>query len=575
MEKFSLSLQPKCKFLHTMKGNKTNLQFLCFSAAFAILMTLPFIVPHTGFLALAGFLPLLMMDRIATLTGKRHFWIWHYLSFVLWNAATTFWVCNATVGGGLFAIFANSFQMSVIFALFRFSKRYLSGILPYLLLMVTWIAWERAYFDADISWPWLVLGNAFAGSIKSVQWYEYTGTLGGSLWIWLSNLSVFGILVALSDGRWMRDFNRKARTAAVTGTVIVLAAPFILSHIIYANYEETQDPLEVLVVQPNIDPYNKFRAMTRDQQNSLFLDYAEQALGDRKLGKSDTVAVNPLLVLAPETFTNDVVTNTLSALSSRTLSLFKGFLQDYPGVNILFGASSYTYIDSYARPSHTARQIRRGKWIESHNSAIMTDRWGEPEIFHKNKLVVGVEMTPYPAVFCRIDDMLGGVMGRCIGQDSVSVLHVRGTDGSVIPVGCAICYESVYGEYCTGYVKKGAEVMTVITNDAWWGDTPGYRQHLNYARLRAVETRRDIARCANTGISAIIDQRGEILQKTSWWEPAVIRGYVNRNDALTFFVRNGDIAGRVCTFVFWLLAAALAVRLVLSFPKKKRQSAGK
>lgn len=575
MEKFSLSLHPKCKFLHTMKGNKTNLQFLCFSAAFAILMTLPFIVPHTGFLALAGFLPLLMMDRIATLTGKRHFWIWHYLSFVLWNAATTFWVCNATVGGGLFAIFANSFQMSVIFALFRFSKRYLSGILPYLLLMVTWIAWERAYFDADISWPWLVLGNAFAGSIKSVQWYEYTGTLGGSLWIWLSNLSVFGILVALSDGRWMRDFNWKARTAAVTGTVIVLAAPFILSHIIYANYEETQDPLEVLVVQPNIDPYNKFRAMTRDQQNSLFLDYAEQALGDRKLGKSDTVAVNPLLVLAPETFTNDVVTNTLSALSSRTLSLFKGFLQDYPGVNILFGASSYTYIDSYARPSHTARQIRRGKWIESHNSAIMTDRWGEPEIFHKNKLVVGVEMTPYPAVFCRIDDMLGGVMGRCIGQDSVSVLHVRGTDGSVIPVGCAICYESVYGEYCTGYVKKGAEVMTVITNDAWWGDTPGYRQHLNYARLRAVETRRDIARCANTGISAIIDQRGEILQKTSWWEPAVIRGYVNRNDALTFFVRNGDIAGRVCTFVFWLLAAALVVRLVLSFPKKKRQSAGK
>ena len=558
-----------------MKGNKTNLQFLCFSAAFAILMTLPFIVPHTGFLALAGFLPLLMMDRIATLTGKRHFWIWHYLSFVLWNAATTFWVCNATVGGGLFAIFANSFQMSVIFALFRFSKRYLSGILPYLLLMVTWIAWERAYFDADISWPWLVLGNAFAGSIKSVQWYEYTGTLGGSLWIWLSNLSVFGILVALSDGRWIRDFNWKARTAAVTGTVIVLAAPFILSHIIYANYEETQDPLEVLVVQPNIDPYNKFRAMTRDQQNSLFLDYAEQALGDRKLGKSDTVAVNPLLVLAPETFTNDVVTNTLSALSSRTLSLFKGFLQDYPGVNILFGASSYTYIDSYARPSHTARQIRRGKWIESHNSAIMTDRWGEPEIFHKNKLVVGVEMTPYPAVFCRIDDMLGGVMGRCIGQDSVSVLHVRGTDGSVIPVGCAICYESVYGEYCTGYVKKGAEVMTVITNDAWWGDTPGYRQHLNYARLRAVETRRDIARCANTGISAIIDQRGEILQKTSWWEPAVIRGYVNRNDALTFFVRNGDIAGRVCTFVFWLLAAALAVRLVLSFPKMKRNSAGK
>ncbi len=566
MEKFSLSLHPKCKLLHTMKGNKTNLQFLCFSAAFAILMTLPFIVPHTGFLALAGFLPLLMMDRIATLTGKRHFWIWHYLSFVLWNAATTFWVCNATVGGGLFAIFANSFQMSVIFALFRFSKRYLSGILPYLLLMVTWIAWERAYFDADISWPWLVLGNAFAGSIKSVQWYEYTGTLGGSLWIWLSNLSVFGILVALSDGRWMRDFNRKARTAAVTGTVIVLAAPFILSHIIYANYEETQDPLEVLVVQPNIDPYNKFTAMTQSRQNDLFLGYAEQALRDRKLGRLDTARVEPLLLLAPETFTNDVITNDLH--TSRTLREFDAFLQDYPGVNLLFGASSHTFIESSVRPSHTARQLRDGRWIESHNSALMTDGYGDVGLFHKNKLVVGVEMTPYPAVFCKIDDMLGGVMGRCVGQDSVSVLYVRGTDGSTIPVGCAICYESVYGEYCTGYVKKGAEVLAIITNDAWWGDTPGYRQHLNYARLRAVETRRDIARCANTGISAIIDQRGEILQQTSWWEPAVLRGYVNRNDDTTFFVRNGDITGRVCTFVFWLLLAALAVRIILSVSRK-------
>ena len=81
---------------------KTNLLFACLTAIFAISMSLPFIVPHTGFMALFGFLPLLIMDRIATLTGYRHFWIWHYLAFVLWNAATTFWVCNATVGGGLF-----------------------------------------------------------------------------------------------------------------------------------------------------------------------------------------------------------------------------------------------------------------------------------------------------------------------------------------------------------------------------------------------------------------------------------------------------------------------------------------
>ena len=549
--------------MYPMRKNP-NLLFSCFTLAFAVLMSLPFLVPHTGFIALIGFLPLLMMDRIATLTGYRHFWIWHYISFVLWNAFTTFWVCNATVGGGLFAIFANAFQMSVIFGIFRFSKRHFGGVLPYILLMVMWIAWERAYFDVDISWPWLVLGNAFAGSIRSVQWYEYTGALGGSLWIWMSNLSVFGLLVALSDGSWTMKFNRKAKVASIVGSIVILTVPFAVSGIIYGSYDEKPDPMDVVIVQPNIDPYHKFEAMTQAQQNAVFISQAEGALAGRK---ADSTATGPLLVLAPETFTNDVVTNDLNY--SRTLRLFDAFLKDYPGVNILFGASSHTYIDSAVRPSHTARQIRDGRWIESHNSAIMTDGNGHPEIFHKNKLVVAVEMTPYPAVFCPIDDMLGGVMGRCIGQDSISVLHVRSLDGTVIPVGCAICYESVYGEYYTGYVRKGAQAMTIITNDAWWGNTPGYRQHLRYASLRAIETRRSIARCANTGISAFIDQRGDILETSQWWKQAVMHGSINLNDDVTFFVRNGDITGRVCTFVFWLLMAALAVRVALSWKKDR------
>ena len=539
-----------------MMAKHTNFLFAGFSIAFALLMSLPFLVPHMGFVALFGFLPLLMMERIAALTGYRHFWIWHYLSFVLWNAATTFWVCNATIGGGLFAIFANSFQMSVIFAVFRFSKRHFTGVLPYILLMAMWIAWERAYFDVDISWPWLVLGNAFAGSVKSIQWYEYTGALGGSLWIWLSNLSLFGILVALSDGSWAARFNWKAKAASAAGCIVILVAPFIVSRVIYDRYEEKSDPLDVLIVQPNIDPYNKFEAMTQAQQNAVFLMQAKDALQSRK-----NDGAGPLLVLAPETFTNDVLTNDLHR--SPTLRLFDTFLKDYPGVNILFGASSHTYLESKDRPSHTARHIRDGRWVESHNSAIMTDGSGRAEIFHKNKLVVAVEMTPYPAVFRPIDDMLGGVMGRCIGQDSISVLHVRGVDGTEIPVGCAICYESVYGEYYTGYVKQGAEAMAIITNDAWWGNTPGYRQHLRYASLRAVETRRSIARCANTGISAFINQRGDIEEASRWWSQEVMHGSINRNGGQTFFVRNGDITGRICTFVFWLLIAALAVQTIL------------
>ena len=522
----------------------------------AVLMSIPFLIPHTGFLALIGLVPLLCMERIADLSGKKRIWIYHYSAFVIWNAITTFWVCNATVGGGLFAIFANAFQMSLVFGLFRLSKKKFKGALPYIFLAVTWIAWERAYFDAEISWPWLVLGNSFARTTRAIQWYEFTGALGGSLWVWACNLSIFGMLVALSDGSWW-NYNAKAKFASLAGLAVVFIAPPVCSAFIGRNYKDAMtadEKLEVLIVQPNIDPYNKFQAMTQDQQNAILQGMMASNLKERKVINDST----PLLIVAPETFTGDIICGDYPR--SRTWRRFTAFLKDYPGVSMLFGASSYDYISTEKSPSHTARFIREGLWLESHNSALMIDGTADTEIYHKSKLVVAVEKTPYPAIFCKIDNMLGGVMGRCIGQDEVSLLNVEDTNGAEIPVGCAVCYESVYGEYYTDYVRKGARAMTIITNDAWWGNTPGYRQHLSYASLRAIETRRAIARCANTGISAIISPSGKILQPTPWWEQAVIKSSIPLRDNITFFVSHGDITGRVCTFLFVLLLLALLVR---------------
>ena len=524
----------------------------------AVLMSIPFLIPHTGFLALFGLVPLLCMERIADLSGKKHIWVYHYSAFVIWNAITTFWVCNATVGGGLFAIFANAFQMSLVFGIFRISKNKFKGALPYIFLAAAWIAWERFYFDAEISWPWLVLGNSFARSTWAIQWYEYTGALGGSLWIWACNLGIFGMLVALSDGSWWH-FNAKARSASIVGLALLFIVPPICSAIIGNEYKDAmtaEENLEVLIVQPNIDPYNKFQAMTQDQQNALL-----QSLMTKELkGRQNDTCPAPLLVVAPETFTGDIICGDYSR--SRTWRRFTSLLKEYPDVSMLFGASSYDYISAENAPSHTARFIREGLWLESHNSALMIDGNAETEIYHKSKLVVAVEHTPYPAIFCKIDDMLGGVMGRCVGQDEISLLSVKDTEGVDIPIGCAVCYESVYGEYYTDYIRKGARAMTIITNDAWWGNTPGYRQHLSYASLRAIETRRAIARCANTGISAIISPSGKILKPTPWWEQASIRSYIPLRDDLTFFVTHGDITGRICSFVFMLLLAALCVRFV-------------
>lgn len=526
---------------------KLNLMFLSLTLLFAVLMSVPFLVPHLGILALVGFIPLLLMESLAEIYRVRLFWLWHYSAFVLWNTLTTFWVCNATIGGGIFAILCNSLQMSLIFGIFRVSKKYLGNSLSYVFLAVMWIAWERFYFDAQISWPWLTLGNMFARSTDLVQWYEFTGALGGSLWVWVCNLWGFFLLMFLLGG-YFRDMHFVRKLLLITGYIIVIAGPAVISRRIYDTYEENEtEGLKVVIAQPNFDPYEKFESVSRHEQNRILLGLFDEGLA--KLNNKD----GRTLLIAPETFTNDIVIGSLDR--SVTWNVFREYLDNHRFANILFGASTYEYIDSRTAPSPTAKHLRDNVWLESHNSAIMTAPGGPAEMFHKSKLVVGVEMTPFPSVFTKIDDKLGGVMGRCVGQDEISLLHA-----GTIPIGSVICYESVYGEYCTGYVRKGARALAIITNDSWWGNTPGYRQHLTYASLRAIETRRDIARCANSGISAIIDQRGEIVKESDWWKRDVLVGRLNLNDRETFFVRYGDLTGKACTVAFIVLLLLFLVK---------------
>ena len=572
---------------------------------FAVLMSLPFLVNGLGWTALFGLVPLLCLERIASQTGMRRFWWWHYGAFVLWNAVTTFWVCNATIGGGIFACLANALQMSLVFGLYRWvKKRFHNAALPYIFLAAAWIAWEKWYLvSAQISWPWLVLGNAFARTLPLAQFYEYTGTLGGSLWVWASNLSIFALLSA----PWSR-YKLKMKAAVLAGVVFAIFAPAVWSLCLWgarAGADEPGRTLSVIAFQPNIDPYNKFSALTQQQQNAILEDQMRTALRHTELqlsschteapsvadsissaldaavpsdsassaasaasaalpvdasllpaGNEVPPASAPVLLLAPETFTYDVVPEDVGA--SVTYRRFVGFLKEHPEANLLFGSSTRTYLPAGPRPSQTARQMYDGRWMETHNSAVLIDSTGRADIYHKSKLVVGVEMMPYPGFFRHIDEWLGGVMGRDIGQGSVGLLHFR-VGSTDVPIGCAICYESVYGEHCAEYVRAGAELLTVITNDAWWGDTPGYKQHLSYASLRAIETRRWIARSANTGISAIIDPRGRIVASTPWWEKASLPGTVGLSTARTFFVRVGDVPGRLSILVFLLLLVAAAI----------------
>jgi apolipoprotein N-acyltransferase len=213
--------------------------------------------------------------------------------------------------------------------------------------------------------------------------------------------------------------------------------------------------------------------------------------------------------------------------------------------------------------SVTARKFTaQDDYYDSYNTAVQLDNTGNIQLYHKSKLVPGVEQMPFPFIFKHLESIaidLGGTTGGLGTQEERTVFSSSDNTMKAAPV---VCYESIYGEYVSEYIKNGANFITIITNDGWWGDTPGYKQHLKFGRLRAIETRRWIARSANTGISCFIDPMGEIQQATKWWVPAVIAQKIYLNNEQTFYTKYGDYIARASLCItFAMLIYSLIIRL--------------
>ena len=528
-----------------MPKKKVLLVLLLLPLVSALLLSLPFLVEGVWFIALIALLPLLAAEEIATRRGIKGFWAIYYLAFLIWNLLTTWWVYLATPPGAIAAFTINALQMSLVFGLFRRMRRLTGGFLPYLFLIITWLAWEHCYFNWHVSWPWLVLGNSFATSLSIIQWYEYTGVLGGSLWVLLTNALLFRIIKMKCNGE------RVALSALSAALVILL--PIVASLLIDASLKremqqegESRPRAAFAIIQPNIDPYSdKFGGMSQSAQTTQLLQLSAEALDNMPtLGDSSTIVLSPETFLSPDGSRNSLLLE-YAPLENSSFRRIYDFATNR-GVDYIVGGVTYS-IDETAAKRNT------------HNTAAMIFREGAIEYYHKSKLVIMAESTPFVGIFKPLEKFaidLGGSVGSFTTQKERSIFSTS----NGVKIGTAICYESVYGDFYREYILKGANVMSIITNDGWWGNTPGHRQHLHYASLRAIETRRAIARCANTGISAFIDKRGRIVAASEWWKPQYLNGSLPLEERLTFFVTNGDVIGRVALFLFWLLLIMGVVR---------------
>jgi apolipoprotein N-acyltransferase len=233
---------------------------------------------------------------------------------------------------------------------------------------------------------------------------------------------------------------------------------------------------------------------------------------------------------------------------------------------VVTGADThYTYGADEKRLPTARKYEQSNAYFECFNSALQLRIEKPVDVYHKSKLVPGVEMLPFPKVFGLLGSLainMGGTTGSLGRQQEREVFE--GPKGA--KVGPIICYESVFGEFVTEYVKKGANVLFIITNDGWWDNTPGHKQHLAYATLRAIETRRYIARSANTGISCVIDDAGEIHHRAEWFEKTAIKYAIPLIDWETYYVKHGDYIARTLR---WVALFSFLFGFYLRFRDKK------
>ncbi|HET6245732.1 MAG: apolipoprotein N-acyltransferase [Bacteroidetes bacterium] len=513
--------------------------------------------PATGglfFLVFLALVPLLYVENIISNNRDKyksfHFFNYAYVTFFTWNAITTWWIYYATAEGMVAAVICNALFMAVIALLFHFTRKVLGEKRGYIALVVYWISFEYLHLEWDLSWPWLTIGNVFAQNTELVQWYEYTGIMGGTLWVLVVNILLFRIFRQL----YILKTGLKNNFVEISTAAFILFAPILFSIFTYANYKEKSDPLDIVVVQPNIDPYfEKFNGLTPEQQ----------------LEKMNTLAASMIdqntdYVVFPETaLPQGIWENKLE--NAPPVKAIKEFIKDFPKLHYVTGLSSFREYLPGDKLSATARPYRDGGGhYDLYNTAMQIDHDPEIQIYHKSKLVPGVEKMPFPSLFGFLEAYaidIGGMTGSHGTDAERGVFSSIDGKKRIAPV---ICYESIYGEYIGEYIKNGAEVIFIITNDGWWQDTPGYKQHLQYAKLKAVSNRRSIARSANTGVSCFINQRGDIQQATSWWEPAVIRQTINANDKITFYAQHGDYIARAAVFI-----AALIFLSAIAFSMNK------
>ena len=510
--------------------------------ASGLLLGLPWSISSLFFLIFVAWVPLLQLEEEARYYSNPYtMFNYSFVSFLLWNILGSWWITQAQWLGAILIILVNSLLQALVFWWISRIRTSLGISISFPFLLI-WMGYEHFHQSWDLAWPWLNLGNALATAPKFIQWYEFTGVRGGTLWIILTNFAVWKVY----DTYRKRGFGSTVPVGA--GAVLLLLTPIFISYQIYKNVEEGTESVTVALIQPNLDPYTeKFAPEKQAQHLEEFFRVAGSLCDDETQ-----------YLFGPETLIIQQIDEQNPSASPYYRQLLD-FRKKYPKLNCLLGVHSYQKINGDPPPGSRFNQ-GENVYYEAFNTALFLPPDSSPQFYHKTKLVPLFERMPfvqYLGFLGKYSLELGGYSGTYSRRQENSTFVSSDASIGILPI---VCFESAFGAYCAQNLPKGKGFICMITNDGWWKNTPGYRHHYNLSPIRAIECRRDMVRVANTGISALIDAKGRVIAETPWWKKATLKGKVHLRGGQTFFTQHGDYLGRMSLFFGILLILYGGVR---------------
>jgi apolipoprotein N-acyltransferase len=434
----------------------------------------------------------------------------------------------ASVVAGIAAILANAVLMTIPLVLMRFfQKKYESVLFIVLLHACAWTTYEFIHHNWDLTWPWLAIGNAWAKQISLIQFISITGHLGITFWVvFTAAISYQAIATA-----------KKEHAYYAIASLLILPLASLIYFAVDTPINEDTDTVAVTVIQPNHDSYLPYGGMSGNSEvvDSLF------TITER------TINENTELIVWPENAIERAV-----LMESIHLSRVADSAKTWNTAFIVGSGLITLYPEN---PPELTRGLYGNTPYNVYNGAFFADNLGNPSRYDKNNLVPIVERIPFLNLLTTLDVFDWVDWGSIAGFGKGTTPDMLETSTFMTPG--LICYDSVYPSWVSKFVNNGAGFLTIITNDGWWGDSSGHRQHFEYARLRAIEFNRWIVRSANNGTSGIIRPDGTVEQKTDYWVKTGFNSNVPIIKEQTFYAKYGDWLSYQClgiTMIFWIIA---------------------